>query len=173
MELIVACAPKPHSDVRHYPHIHLVVTEGGADRDGRFHLLPAISDGFLAQTFSREVFSLLLNEELISEALVEKMATWRHSGFSVHNKVRAKTRKEAERVGKYMIRPLLSLERLCLDEKQGQVCYRYGKEAREVEWMDYLEFIALVTSHIADKGQVTECYYGLYANAQYLSPTSI
>jgi hypothetical protein len=30
-------------------------------------------------------------------------------GFSVHSKVRAQTRKEAERVGKYMIRPLLSL----------------------------------------------------------------
>ena len=30
--------------------------------------------------------------------------------------------------------------------------------------MDYLEFIARVTSHIPDKGQVTVRYYGLYAN---------
>jgi len=59
----------------------------------------------------------------------------------------------------------LSLERLSLDEKEGQVCYRHGKEAREVERMDYLEFIARVTSHIPDKGQVTVRYYGLYANA--------
>lgn len=29
-----------------------------------------------------------------------------------------------------MIRPLLSLERLSLDEKQGRICYQYGKEAR-------------------------------------------
>ena len=29
----------------------------------------------------------------------------------------------------------------------------------------YLEFIARVTSHIPDKGQVTVRYYGLYANA--------
>ena len=28
-----------------------------------------------------------------------------------------------ERVGKYMIRPLLSLERLSLDERAGKVCY--------------------------------------------------
>ena len=34
-----------------------------------------------------------------------------------------------------------------------------------MEWMDYLEFIARVTSHIPDKGQVTVRYYGLYANA--------
>jgi hypothetical protein len=50
-------------------------------------------------------------------------------------------------------------------EKEGKVCYRYGKEAEEVERMDYLEFIARVTSHIPDKGQVTVRYYGLYANA--------
>jgi len=64
-----------------------------------------------------------------------------------------------------MIRPLLSLERLSLDEKEGKVCYRYGKEAKETERLDYLEFIARVTSHIPDKGQVTVRYFGLYANA--------
>jgi hypothetical protein len=31
--------------------------------------------------------------------------------------------------------------------------------------MDYLEFIARVTPHIPDKGQVMVRYYGLYANA--------
>jgi hypothetical protein len=30
-----------------------------------------------------------------------------------------------------MVRPLLSLERLSLDEKEGTVCYRYGKGAAE------------------------------------------
>jgi hypothetical protein len=64
-----------------------------------------------------------------------------------------------------MIRPLLSLERLSLDEREGRVCYRYGKEDKETERMDYLEFIARVVSHIPDKGQVTVRYYGLYANA--------
>ncbi|MGD2295092.1 MAG: hypothetical protein PVF22_04575 [Candidatus Aminicenantes bacterium] len=53
---------------------------------------------------------------------MEKISGWRHSGFSVHSKVGAKTRQEAERVGKYMIRPLLSLERLSLDEREGKVC---------------------------------------------------
>jgi hypothetical protein len=44
-----------------------------------------------------------------------------------------------------MVRPLLSLERLSLDEKEGQVCYRHGKGAAELERMDYPEFIARVT----------------------------
>jgi hypothetical protein len=36
---------------------------------------------------------------------------------------------------------------------------------KEMERMDFLDFIARVTSHIPDKGQVTVRYYGLYANA--------
>jgi len=64
-----------------------------------------------------------------------------------------------------MIRPLLSLERLSPDEREGRVYCRYGKDTQEVERMDYLEFIARTTSHIPDKGQVTVRYYGLYANA--------
>src|SRR4030067_3593077 len=99
-----------------------------------------------------QVFSLLLGEELISEALVEKIAGWRHSGFSVHSKVKASTKEEAERVGKYMIRPLLSLERISFSEKEGKVCYRYGKEAEELGRMDFLEFIARAPSHVPRQG---------------------
>ena len=64
-----------------------------------------------------------------------------------------------------MIRPILSLKRFSFDEAQGQVIYQYGKYSSKLERMDYLEFIASVTSHIPDKGQVMIRYYGLYANA--------
>jgi len=81
--------------------------------------------------------------------------------------VRAKTKPEAERVGKYMIRPILALERLTFLEPEGKVGYRWGRDGpgQETEVMDYLEFIARVTSHIPDKGQVMVRYFGLYANA--------
>ncbi len=148
-----------------HPHLHFLVTEGGEDSERRFHHLAEFPDSLLAEFFKREVFALLLRQELISEAVKEKILGWRHSGFSVHSKVRAKTREEAERVGKYMIRPLLALERLSLDRGDGKVGYRYGEKPEEVERMDYLEFIARVTSHIPDKGQVTVRYLGLYANA--------
>jgi hypothetical protein len=142
-----------------------LVTEGGEDFEKTFHHVAEFQDSLLAEFFKREVFALLLGEELISPEIVEKIASWRHSGFSVHSQVKASTKKEAERVGKYMIRPLLSLERLSFSEKEGKVCYRHGKEAEDEERMDYLEFIACVTSHIPDKGQVMVGYFGLYANA--------
>lgn len=90
--------------INFHAHLHLLVTEGGEDQDGIFHHLASFQDNLLAEFFSREVFALLLREELISEAVVEKISGWRHSGFSVHSKVKAETREEAERVGKYMIR---------------------------------------------------------------------
>ena len=85
---------------------------------------------------------------------MQKILRWRHSGFNVHSKVRAETKHEAERVGKYMIRPVLSLKRLLFDESGGKVRYRYSRHGSQEESLDYLEFIARVTSHIPDKGQV-------------------
>jgi len=46
--------------------------------------------------------------------------------FNVHSLVRTKTKLEAERVGKYMIRPVLSLDRLSFLEQEGKVGYRWG-----------------------------------------------
>jgi hypothetical protein len=86
-------------------------------------------------------------------------------GWHITDKIYFKSKPEAERVGKYMIRPLLSPERLSFLEPEGKVGYRYGEKGADLETMDYLEFIARATSHIPDNGQVTVRYYGLYANA--------
>jgi hypothetical protein len=101
----------------------------------------------------------------VIQDVVEKILRWRHTGFNVHSQVRAQTTSEAERVGKYMIRPVLSLKRLFFDETAGKVRYQYSRHGSQEESMDYLEFIARVTSHILDKGQVMIRYYGLYSNA--------
>jgi hypothetical protein len=62
---------------------------------------------------------------------VERILSWPHSGFNVHSLVRAKTKPEAERVGKYMLRPILALERLTLLEAEGKVGYRHGEKGAE------------------------------------------
>jgi len=46
-------------------------------------------------------------------------------------------------------------------EKEIIIPYRWGRDGAEQETMDYLEFIARVTSHIPDKGKVMVRYYGL------------
>jgi len=64
-----------------------------------------------------------------------------------------------------MVRPVPALDRLLFLEREGQVAYRHGQNGAELETMDYLEFIARVTSHIPDKRQVMVRCCGLYANA--------
>jgi ribosomal protein S27E len=162
---IIAVIQSFGSRINLHPHLHFLVSEGGSDREGRFHSVSRFNDDLLREIFSREVFSLLLRKQLINLTLIQKILRWQHTGFHVHSQVRAISKQEAERVGKYMIRPILSLKRLSFDEAQGQVIYQYGKHSSELERMDYLEFIARVTSHVPDKGQVMIRYYGLYANA--------
>ena len=130
--------------INFHQHLHFLVSEGGQDREGRFYIVCRFNDDLLREIFTREVFSLLLRKQLINLTLIEKILCWRHTGF--HG-------------------PILSLKRLSFDEAQGQVIYKYGKHSSKLERMDYLEFIARVTSHIPDKGQVMIRYYGLYANA--------
>lgn len=153
--------------INFHPHIHCLVTEGGTAPDGAFHHVSRFHDEDIQEIFTHEVFSLLLREKLIGLPLVQKILGWRHTGFNVHGKVRVQTKSEAERVGKYMIRPLLSLKRLFFDETTGKVRYQYSRHGSQEESMDYLEFIARVTSHIPDKGQVM-CNIS-YPLEQYLS----
>jgi hypothetical protein len=98
--------------INFHPHIHIPATEGGIAPDGAFHHVSRFHDERIRKIFAQEVFSLLLREKLIGLPLVQKILTWRRTGFNVHSQVRAQTKREAERVGKYMIRPLLSLKRL-------------------------------------------------------------
>jgi hypothetical protein len=162
---VIAVTQTFGTKINFHPHLHFLVTEGGVDEAGVFHKISRIDDSRLAELFAREVLGFMIHKKLVSSEWADRILSWQHTGFNAHSRVRVKTKTDAERVGKYMIRPLLSLERLSLDEREGRVCYRYGKEPGEMEPMDYLEFIARVTSHIPDKGQVTVRYYGLYANA--------
>ena len=123
--------------INFHPHIHVLVTEGGTASDGAFHRVCRFHDEGLQALFTHEVFSLLLRKKLIGPPLVEKILRWRHTGLNVHSQVRAETKREAERVGKYMIRPLLSLKRLSFDETGGKVQYMYSGKGFQEESMDY------------------------------------
>jgi len=52
--------------------------------------------------FSYGSFSMLLRKKLIGLPQVRNILHWRHTGFSVHSQVRAESKSEAERVGKYL-----------------------------------------------------------------------
>ncbi|HOS11873.1 MAG TPA: transposase [Candidatus Aminicenantes bacterium] len=151
--------------INFHPHLHFLVTAGGLDAAGVFREIARFDDARLSELFAREVLAMLGAKGLLSPDWAERLLSWRHTGFNVHSLVRTEIKAEAERVGKDMIRPVVSLERLEFIEPEGRVGYRIDRKNGDQESMDYLEFIARVTSHIPDKGQVMVRYYGLYANA--------
>ena len=71
------------------------------DESGVFQRMSSFDDATLAEVFAREVLRFLVGRELLSQEWAERLLSWRHTGFSVHSRVRANTKPEAERVEKY------------------------------------------------------------------------
>jgi hypothetical protein len=47
----------PFLDKCRYPHLHFLVTEGGADEAGLFHKIDSLNDDRLAEIFTRDVLA--------------------------------------------------------------------------------------------------------------------
>ena len=153
-----------------HPHVHILVTDGGFGPNGSFRHLPRLNSRHLERLFQAEVLRMLVDKGLISEETVCNLLSWRHSGFSVHGAVRVEDRQGAARLGRYMIRCPLALNRLSWNEDTAEVAYtarparRSGPRPATVSW-DVLEFIARVVDHIPEPSQQTTRYWGFYANA--------
>ena len=148
----------------------MLVTDGGFLPDGAFRPLAWLDSRHVERLFRAEVLRMLLEKELITEAIVDNLLSWRHSGFSAHGAVRVEDRAGAGRLGRYMIRCPVVLKRLTWEEDTGEVVYRgrpsrrAGLDGGHARW-DVLEFLARVVDHIPEPSQQTVRYWGFYANA--------
>jgi len=143
-----------------HPHVHVLVTDGGFLPDGTFRPLVWFHSQHVERLFRAEVLRMLLAKELISEAVVDNLLSWHHSGFSAHGAVRVEDRKGAVRLGRYMIRCPIVLKRLTWEKETGEVVCRGrpsrrgGPDGGEARW-DVLEFLARVVDHIPEPSQQT------------------
>ncbi|MDX2435514.1 MAG: transposase [Acidobacteriota bacterium] len=99
-------------------------------------------DELLAELlFRHKVIRLLQVEGLLTQERTELLLSWRHTGFSVHNRVRVdpEDRPAVERLARYIMRPPISLDRMAWDGV-GEVQYRrkVGHECSgpPVGWLD-------------------------------------
>lgn len=99
---------------RFHPHLHCLVSDGPFTKSGTFYVMPKGDLKSLEEIFRAKVFKMLRKEGKIGDDLIKNLMSWRHSGFSVDNKVRV-TRddeKERESVAQYIIRNTFSLEKV-------------------------------------------------------------
>jgi hypothetical protein len=141
--------------------------------------VPYVDERAAELVFRHKVMSLLQGEGLLSEERTRLLLSWRHTGFSVHNRVRVEPEDGAavERLARYIMRPPISLERLeCLErlEWDGSGVVRYhakpghDKTTRypgdQGETIDAAEFLARVLMHIPEPRRHLVRYYGWYSN---------
>ncbi|MGD8818205.1 MAG: transposase [Acidobacteriota bacterium] len=152
-----------------HPHVHLLVSDGVFDGEGAFERFTFFDTQLIERLFRAEVLRLLMDRGLISQEVVDNLLSWRNSGFSVHADVKVADRQAAARLGRYMIRCPVVVERMSLDEDTGEVIYRTRPsrvdhpEGPVTRW-DVYELIGRVLDHLPAPNQQMVRYWGFYSN---------
>ena len=115
------------------------------------------------------IINFFLQKKLINQKLAQNLLNWRHSGFSIDNKVKipAFSQKAREALSQYITKPPLSLKKVIFEQHDGKVIYYsdyndYFK--RNTQVFTVQDFIASVTQHLPRKGLQYIRRYGLYSS---------
>ena len=148
------------------PHCHILLTDGCFyGEKGMFRVAPPLELKKLEAIFRHKVFKMLLKKGKITEEMVRMLSTWKHSGFNVFcgNRISPKDGAAMENLARYIIRASFSQERMTYMEQEGKVVYR-SKNGRETKDFPAMEWLALMCSHIPNRGEQMVRYYGYYSN---------
>ena len=153
------------------PHLHIIATDGCFYGNGGFMVGPKPSPNDLENAFRREVFKMLKNEGKINDFVIENMMNWHHSGFNAYcgEAIWPQNEEGLENLARYVIRASFSQERMiyipasdCSDGA-AKVLYE-SKDGNTQKAFDALDWLALLTTHIPNRGEQMVRYYGFYSN---------
>jgi len=152
-------------DIKHQPHVHMIVTEGGFNKEGKF-----ISSGnyipynLLHKKWEYNILKAL--KKCLPKGITEEAYRKYPDGFCVYVKEdRISSRKGlAKYIGRYVRHPAIANTRIIA----------YNKEAVKFFWKDHdnkihfkimlvHDFISAIIQHIPEKNQKLVRYYGAYS----------
>lgn len=162
-------------DIKHQPHVHMIVTEGGFDKDGKFvssgNYIPYNS---LHKNWERNILNAL--KKYLAEEIVDLAYRKYPNGFCVYvRKDRISSRKGlAKYLGRYVRHPAIANARIIA----------YNGEAVKFYWKDHdgnkhykimlvHDFVSAIIQHIPEKNQKLVRYYGAYSRRKKKSIKSI
>ena len=101
------------------PLLHAIVSDGCFLDDGYFHMAPGFTCDLqvmledLEEIFQYEVLKMLKKEGKITDAIIENMLSWRHSGFHVYigGKIFSDDKAGLGNLSRYIIRACFFQER--------------------------------------------------------------
>jgi hypothetical protein len=116
------------------------------------------------------VLRILVDRGKLDEDAAEGLLTWKHSGFSVHNKIRVDAGDGVglERLSRYLVHPPIAQQRLRYTGSGADCSYR-GRRVHPLTGQDHveldsLEMLARLCQHIPPPGFHTTRLYGAYSN---------
>ena len=151
------------------PHVHAIVPRGGWDAGGSWVPVPYVDCRAAELLFRHGVIAMLRDEGLLGQERIDLLMSWRsNTGFSVHNSVTVEPEDPAavERLGRYLLRPPLSDERLTFDDQGAEMRYRRKRPSplgKLTETLDPLKLLARVLVHVAEPRLHGARYYGHYS----------
>jgi hypothetical protein len=147
------------------PHLHALVPDAVWTRDGRRLSISYLDPHTMTRVFQAKVLRMLVDEHRLTPEFAARLLSWRHSGFQVYRAepVEPDDAPALERLCAYIGRAVFASTRVEYDPTTGAVSYRTAKGAHLS--LDALEWIALVTQHIPNRGEHTRHYFGYYSNA--------
>jgi len=128
-----------------------------------------LPEALLRDALRHKLLDFLCTEGVLDAELAQRIRKWRHSGFSVHNRVHTKAddAERRQRLSRYMIRCPFSLEKMRYAADSGMVIYRSKPHAtlkRNYQLMSALKWLRLLMNHIPDRYELLVHYYGYYSN---------
>ena len=153
------------------PHIHILATDGCFHGDGAFIKSLAPEPSQLEEAFQHAVFKMLKAEGKITDAIIENMMGWYHTGFNVFcgDTIWPTDEKGLENLARYIIRACFSQERMTYipidasPDGQARVIYR-SKTDGTAKNFNALDWLAQLVTHIPNKREHMVRYYGYYSN---------
>lgn len=162
-------------DIKHQPHVHMIVTEGGFNKEGKF-----VSSGnyipYNALHKNWEYNILKALKKCIPKGIVEEAYRRYPNGFCVYvRKDRISSRKGlAKYIGRYVRHPAIANTRIVA----------YNGEAVRFYWKDHenkihykimlvYDFILAIIQHVPEKNQKLIRCYGAYSRRKIIKITEV
>ena len=136
-----------------------------------FQMAPWVTAQDLSEAFRHDVLSMLKKEEKITDAVIENIMSWHHSGFHVHisERIWPEDQQGLENLARYIIRACFSQERMVyipVPESIDGVAkvINTSKHGRSRKTFDALDWLAHLVTHVPSRYEQTVRYYGYYSN---------
>ena len=154
-------------DIKWNPHIHVLVTEGGLNKLGKYIDFYYLSFELLRKKFQYHLLTLL-SKELASS--FDELKDYLFNNYPKGFYVRAKKKKspnnikEAEYILRYSGKPAIAASRI-INYNDHEVIFKYHTDEHEqIVTLSIFDFFKKLIVHIHDENFKTIRYYGIYTS---------